>query len=407
MTAMTLKEAAAEVLNATRANAPKEPMQNLQAVRGKQPNAGSGPDNANDLGGATHEDPNGGDVGARAVALRSKANPPGQLPDASSKEEMKKLPKQPAEDQAGAVSSPAEYDSDAAPSGGPLDTDVEYMQSANEEVELTPEELEEAKKEKMDKVKEKLKQKNCKEDIDAIFSGETLSEEFRVKLTTIFESAVVTRALEVVEEMEQDILTAAEETVEEIKEELEEKIDTYMTYMVEEWKKENEVAIERGLQVEVVEDFMEGLKALFEEHYIDTSSEKMDLAAKLAGDVEALEEKLNGVMNSNVELSKKVTEAVKRDVLNTVCEGLTATQAAKVKTLAESVEFTTEGEFAQKVKIIRESYTNTSAVKVKGSIEKSVALTESIDEPVTEEAKTIDPDMKAINDALDRTQRGY
>src|ERR1019366_5269376 len=109
MTAMTLKEAAAEVLNATRANAPKEPMQNLQAVRGGQPNGGSGPANATDLGGATHEDPNGGDVGARAAAMVGKATPPGQTPDAASKEGMKKLPKQVGEEPAGAVSSPAEY----------------------------------------------------------------------------------------------------------------------------------------------------------------------------------------------------------------------------------------------------------------------------------------------------------
>src|ERR1019366_5744803 len=114
MTAMTLKEAAAEVLNATRANAPKEPMQNLQAVRGGQPNAGAGPDNANDLGGATHENPSGGDVGARAAALRGVATPPGQQPDSASNEPMKKLAAQPAEAKAGEQVDPSEFSDDVS-----------------------------------------------------------------------------------------------------------------------------------------------------------------------------------------------------------------------------------------------------------------------------------------------------
>jgi hypothetical protein len=348
------------------------------------------------LSGQTLEDPQGGEVGKETAAARPQATPPGVKPPSDSKEGIKKLPSQPGETEGRELVSPEELNGDKPATGGKL-TGAEYMKPTSEDVELTAEEIAEAKAEKVAKMKEKMKSKDCKEDVTAILSGETFSPEFTTKLTTIFEAAVIAKAVMVVEELEADILAAAEQSVEEIKTELEENVDTYLTAMVEEWKRENTVAIESGLKAEIVEDFLNGLKSLFTEHYIEIPSEKVDVVASLSAEVAELTEKLNNSMNSNVELSKKINEATKVQVTSKVCEGLTATQAAKVKTLAEGVEFTTAGEYETKLKVIRESYF--SQVKNGTAAKPSqVALVESTEEqPASQPAgKQVDPVVAAV-----------
>jgi alanyl-tRNA synthetase len=168
--------------------------------------------------------------------------------------------------------------------------------------------------------------------------------------------------------------------------------------MVEEWKAENQLAIETGLKSEIVEEFMDGLKQLFKEHYIELPSEKVDVVEALTAEVSELTEKLNNSMNSVVDLTKKVNEAKKQEITGKVCEGLTATQTSKVKTLAESVEFTTEVEYTKKLKTIRESYFDGKVKQDKPA--NAIALAES-EVPVQEEE--LDPRMARYVDAMGRT----
>lgn len=203
--------------------------------------------------------------------------------------------------------------------------------------------------------KETMKEK-MKEDMDALLGGENLSEEFVSKATTIFEAAVIARTESILEEIQAELYEQFEEAVEEVKEDLATKVDDYMNYMAEEWMKENTLAVEKGLRAEIVEDFIKGLKGLFEEHYIDIPEEKVNVVEELTTRVEELEESLNEQINASIQLKKELNEKIKTEAIHAVCEGLTQTQVEKMKQLAESVEFTSEEEFADKVVTIRESY---------------------------------------------------
>jgi len=203
--------------------------------------------------------------------------------------------------------------------------------------------------------KEKMKEK-MKEDIDALMSGENLSEEFVTKASTIFEAAVIARAEEVIAEAEEHLIEQFESAVEEIKEDLAAKVDSYLNYMVEEWIKDNEIAIEKGLRAEIVEDFITGLKGLFEEHYIDIPEDKVDVIGELTEKVDELESALNEQISRGIELSQALNEQIKIEAIYTACEGLSQTQVEKLKSLAEGVEFTTEEEFVTKMETLKESY---------------------------------------------------
>ena len=193
-------------------------------------------------------------------------------------------------------------------------------------------------------------------DIDAIFGDENISEEFKSKVSTIFEARVTDRINTIKEEIETEYSSMLEEAVESIRTDLTEKVNDYLDYIVEEWMKQNEVAIEKGLRTEMVEDFIGGLRNLFAEHYIDVPAEKVDLVDELATKVEGLEDKLNEEIQRGIEYKKQLTEAKKIEVVRTVCEGLTSTQVEKIKSLAESVEFSTEDEYQEKLETIRENY---------------------------------------------------
>ena len=147
-----------------------------------------------------------------------------------------------------------------------------------------------------------------------------------------------------------------EASVEEIKEDLANKLDGYIGYMAEEWMKENQLAVEKGLRGEIVEEFITGLKGLFEQHYIDIPEEKVDVVEELTNKVEELQAEVNEQIQTNVELYKELNESKKQEAIHAVCEGLTQTQVEKMKQLAESVEFTTDEEFADKLVTLRESY---------------------------------------------------
>jgi len=204
---------------------------------------------------------------------------------------------------------------------------------------------------KKQKMKEQMDQ-----DVGALLSGEDLSEEFKTKATTIFESAVIARSQSIMEEVEEALYEEFEVAVESVKEDLAKKLDDYINYMAEEWFKENQLAIEKGLRSEIVEDFIRGLKGLFEEHYIDIPEEKVDVVEELTTKVEELETSVNEEISRNVEMKKQINEFKKTEAIHTVCEGLTQTQVEKLKSLAETVEFTTEEEFGRKLETLVDSY---------------------------------------------------
>ena len=249
-------------------------------------------------------------------------------------------------------------------------------------------------------MKKMMKKKDMKEDIDALLQGENLSEEFASKAATIFEAAVNSRVTEIAEELQVELQEQFSDAIDHLKEEFTTKIDDYLNYMVEEWMKENELAIESGLRTEIVEDFIGGMRNLFAEHYIDIPEEKVDVVNELAAKVEELEEKLNEEMHRSIQFKKEINEHKKLEAVQTVCEGLTQTQVEKLKSLAESVEFTTEEEFADKLETLKEAYTGTSSVKFG---EKS-ALEEGIDvEEVKSERVSHDPLIDAVARSISKS----
>jgi len=249
-------------------------------------------------------------------------------------------------------------------------------------------------------MKAMMKKKDMKEDIDALLQGEDLSEEFVSKATTIFEAAVNSRVTEIAEELQSELQEQFSDAIDHLKEEFTTKIDDYLNYMVEEWMKENELAIESGLRTEIVEDFIGGMRNLFAEHYIDIPEEKVDVVSELAAKVEELEEKLNEEMHRSIQFKKEINEHKKLEAVQTVCEGLTQTQVEKLKSLAETVEFTTEEEFADKLETLKEAYAGTSGVKFG---EKS-ALEEGIDvEEVKTERVSHDPLIDAVARSISKS----
>jgi hypothetical protein len=204
------------------------------------------------------------------------------------------------------------------------------------------------------------KKRMAKEDLavhmDAMFNGEELSEDFKTKASTIFETAVNERIENIAEELETEFETRLLAAQEQIKNELTEQLDSYLSYVVEEWMTENRLAVEKGIRTEVAEQFIEGLRSLFLEHNIEVPNAKVDLVDEMAEKVESLTNELNEQILKNVEISKKVAELRRSDILDEQCEGLAETQKERMKKLAEGVSFEDEGDFRSKLEIIRESY---------------------------------------------------
>jgi hypothetical protein len=246
--------------------------------------------------------------------------------------------------------------------------------------------------------KEEMKKK-MKEDMDSLFSDDsTISEEFKSKAATIFEARVLDRVSQIEEQVESKYAGMLEEAVAEIKSDLTTKVDDYLNYVVEQWIEENQIAIESGLRAELTEEFIAGLRNLFAEHYIDVPTEKVDLVDELASKVEELESKLNEEMERGISYAKALVESRKNEITREVCEGLTTTQTEKIKALAESVEFSTEDEYKNKVETIRENYFPSGVKKADAS-----DLHEQVED--TAEQKVItDPFVAAVSQAISKTK---
>ena len=193
-------------------------------------------------------------------------------------------------------------------------------------------------------------------DVDALVKDEDLSEEFKSKAATIFEAAVNSKVKEAKKKMHAGYEEKLKEESEKAKGELVEKVDSYLAYVVEEWMKENELALERGIKGEIAEDFISGLKKLFEEHYISVPDEKYDVLEDQASKIESLEKKLNEEIEKNVELNKVKSEKNRTLIVKDMSEDLADTAKEKFNKLAEEVEYTNEEDFVAKVKTIKESY---------------------------------------------------
>jgi hypothetical protein len=197
---------------------------------------------------------------------------------------------------------------------------------------------------------------DIKADVDALVGDSDLSEEFKQKAATIFEAAIKAKVKEESQRLQGEYETKLKEDTETHKAELVEKVDSYLNYVVEEWMQENKIAIERGIKGEIAEDFIGGLKKLFEDHYIDVPDEKYNVLEDQASKIEDLEKKLNEEIEKNVELNKNNGELKRVEIAKAVSEDLTDVEKEKFNKLAEEVEYSNEEDFTAKVKTIKESY---------------------------------------------------
>ena len=194
------------------------------------------------------------------------------------------------------------------------------------------------------------------EDVNALMEGEALSEEFKEKAAAIFEAAVKSKTRTEIERIIEETQAEKNEEVNSIKDKISADVDTYLDYVVEEWTKENELAIERGLKGEIAEDFISGLKQLFEDHYIDVPDERYDVLEAQSEKISELEEKLNEVIEKNINMKEANSSLVREQVISEVSEDLADTEIEKFKSLVEDVDFGSEEMFREKVATLKENY---------------------------------------------------
>ena len=315
-----------------------------------------------------------------------------------------------AEDLGAAVVKPTDSNPDASKSTKPVTGDAQQksqgaadampkLKEGSKETEKTPDDKEE-KSEMMhdnDKKKEPMKA-GYKEEVDALVGDADLSEEFKQKAATIFETAIKAKVKEESQRLQGEYETKLKEDTETQKAELVEKVDSYLNYVVEEWMQENKIAIERGIKGEIAEDFIGGLKKLFEDHYIDVPDEKYNVLEDQASKIEDLEKKLNEEIEKNVELNKSNGELKREDIARAVSADLTDIEKEKFNKLAEEVEYSNEEDFTTKVKTIKESYFG-----------KKEAKSNDIDDVAVSDGSTVEPadltnSMAAYSAAISKTK---
>ena len=220
-------------------------------------------------------------------------------------------------------------------------------------------------------------------DVQALLEGEELSEEFQSKARTIFETAIKSKVAEIKEELNESYANALVEELETIKTGLTERVDSYLEYVADEWMQENKLAVENGLKTEMTESFMEGMKSLFEEHYVTIPEEKYDVLNSMVDKLDEMENKLNEQIDRNVALNRRLAESTADVIFADVAEGLADTQKDKLATLAENVEFESETDYREKLATLKESY-----FPSKSSAPKSIS--ENLSEEVsTDEARML------------------
>ena len=346
-----------------------------------------------------------------AVAEANAANPQASAPtkNAVAAEPMKKVGE--AEDLGSAVVKPTDSNPDASKKIKQVSGDAQQKNQGAADAmpklkegsdETKADEKEDTKKEMMNaddmKKKEKEMMKagyhkedkaeseedslDIKSDVDALIGDSDLSEEFKQKAATIFEAAIKSKVKAESKRLEGEYETKLQENTESHKAEMVEKVDSYLNYVVEEWMKENQIAIERGIKGEIAEDFIGGLKKLFEDHYIDVPDDKYNVLEDQASKIEELEKKLNESIDKNVELNKANGELKRQDIIDETSEDLADTAKEKFNKLAEEVEYSNENDFRTKVSTIKESYFGKKEVKQNDEID-NVAAGESSNEDLS------------------------
>ena len=238
-------------------------------------------------------------------------------------------------------------------------------------------------------------------DVAALLEGEELSEEFQSKAKTIFETAIKTKVAEIKEELQESYATALVEELDKIKAGLTERVDGYLEYVADEWVQENAIQVEAGLKTEMTESFLEGMKSLFEEHYVTIPEEKYDVLNSMVDKLDEMESKLNEQIDRNVALNRRLAESNADGVFTAVAEGLADTQKEKLATLAENVEFESETDYREKLGTLKESYFPTKSSTPKSTSE-NLSEEVSTDEVISEETT---PRMQAYLNVLSRAAK--
>lgn len=272
------------------------------------------------------------------------------------------------------------------------DLKAAYEKMNKMEMDMKKDDEDDKKKVDESTIEDRLASVDVSDDVNALTSNEDLSEEFKNKAKTVFEAAIKSKLRSEIVRMEEEKSKSITEEVENIKVELTEKVDAYMNYVVEEWMKENEIALERGLKGEISEDFISGLKTLFEEHYIDVPDEKYDILGQQAEKIDELEKKLNEQIEKNASMKSDNSKLVRESVFSQACSDLTDTEAEKFKGLVEDVEFTDEDSFKEKLDTLKESY-----------FPKATTVAESVDSETNTGSESYETGaMAAYMDAISR-----
>ena len=243
---------------------------------------------------------------------------------------------------------------------------------------------------------------NVEEDLKALIEGEELSEEFQDKARVIFETAIKTKVEEIKEELQESYATALVEELETIKGGLIERVDSYLEYVSDEWMQENALQVEAGLKTEMTESFLEGMKGLFEEHYVTIPEEKYDVLNSMVDKLDEMEGKLNEQIERNVALNRRLAESTADVIFADVTEGLADTQKEKLATLAENVEFESESDYREKLSTLKESYFPTKTASTPKSTSENLSEEVSTDEVASQE---VNPQMQAYLGMLSRAAK--
>ena len=275
--------------------------------------------------------------------------------------------------------------------------DEEDMEDDDDEDEDEDEEHESVKKEEAEtEVESSLVEIEIDDDLSKISESLELSEENAEKAKTIFKAAVNSKVEEAKAQLEEHYQSELKSQVETVKEELSSSVDKYLTYCAEEWTKENELAIERGLRSEMTENFIEGLKKLFVEHYVEVPEDKYDVMDELANRLDEMESKLDAEVSKNMEITEELGSLKRQNVVTKACEDLSESQKEKMVSLSNGVDFTDEADFEEKVAEIKEAY-----FKVDGeTVSEETVVEEGTGEFASDEEKVLDPSIARYSEAL-------
>ena len=261
----------------------------------------------------------------------------------------------------------------------------EAVETEEEEViaedEIAEEEVvaeEEVTEEEVTELPEITDEVDIDDDVNALLGGQELSEEFREKAKTIFEAALKSKVTELREAMEAHYEAKLVEEVEGMKDELIERVDSYLEYVADEWLQENALQVERGLRTEMTESFLEGMRGLFEEHYVTIPEDKYDVVENMVDKLDEMESKLNEQIEKNIAITKSLSEATGGNILSDVSEGLSSTQKEKLASLAEGVEFESEESYKEKLETLKESYFKTAPKRSESEVLNEEAATPDV-----------------------------